>query len=630
MARRIRPEDLWQLRIPTGLAISPDGRQLAFVMPEADPDAGKWREHVFVSSLAGGDGQPVQVTQAAVRNVEPRWWPDGKWLTFRSNRKDDRFQVFRIPVGLGEAEQLTEVEGQVEGYQVAPDGAGLLLRIKEPKSKEQKQREEKHRDVKVADARFQNTHLWWLDLGSKKVRRLTRGKFDVSTATLSPDGRYAPFTWSDHPTCDSQYFRTRLAVLNVRTGRRKAAAVNVKQVVMFDAPQFSPDGRFIVFGAHPRDDAPLHRVVYVVGRGGGRARLLAPQLESAQASPVFSPDGRSVVMMVSAGVNWRLVRCRLSDGRWQNIGPLRGVVQQPAIAPRGPGTAFVHGRSDQAWDLYVSRLDGRRRRRLGRVNERFEEIHVSPARTIRYRNDGWPVEAVLRVPLGRGPHPMIVHPHGGPQSVSLDVFAPELELFVARGYAVLQPNFRGSTGYGSAFVGRIINDWGDGPMADIMAGVDWCVRRGIADPDRLGIYGGSYGGYITSWIIGHSRRFRAAVAQCAVTNQVSMYGTTDIPTFQDVNMSGSPVEQQQRYWQQSPLAYAGDIKTPTLIITGDADERVPPTQSWELYRQLKAAGVRTELVIYPREPHAVGEPHHRLDNLRRVLDWFDRHLKRGR
>jgi dipeptidyl aminopeptidase/acylaminoacyl peptidase len=255
---------------------------------------------------------------------------------------------------------------------------------------------------------------------------------------------------------------------------------------------------------------------------------------------------------------------------------------------------------------------------------------MSEARTIRYRNDGWGVEALLRVPRGRGPHPMIVHPHGGPQSASLDEFAPHLQLFVEAGYAVLQPNFRGSVGYGSAFVARILNDWGDGPMRDILAGVDWCVEHGIADPKRLGLYGSSYGGYITGWIVGHTGRFRAAVAQCAVIDQLSMYGTTDIPTFMRMNLGGSPVQQQQRYWEQSPLAAVGNVRTPVLIITGESDERVHPTQSWELFRHLRAAGVRTELVIYPREPHAVGEPHHRLDNLRRVLAWFDRYLRPGR
>jgi dipeptidyl aminopeptidase/acylaminoacyl peptidase len=628
MARRIKLEDLWQLKIPSGLAISPDGQRLVYVLPEADPDAGKWREHVFVSSLGGRNGGPVQVTQATGRNVEPRWWPDGKWLAFRSDRRDDRFQVFRIPVELGEAEQLTDVDGQVESYQIAPDGAGLLLRVRDPRSEDDKRRGEIHKDVRIADEGFCYAHLWWLDLSSKKLRRLTRGKFDVSTATLSPDGRYVAFTWSDQPTCDSQYFGTRLEVLNLRTGARRRLASRVGRISMFDPPSFSPDGRLVAFVCNPSADAPLHRVAYVVGRAGGRAKPLAPQLDRPQTLPVFSADGRSVLMVISEGVNSQLVRCQLSDGKCRNIGPSRGVVLSLAAAPGEAKAAFAYSRSDDPWGLFAVRLDGTGRRRVGRINGHFSNIRVVRARIVRYRNQGWPVEAILRVPAGHGPHPMIVHPHGGPQSMSTDIFAPELQLLVDRGYAVLQPNFRGSTGYGKEFVGRIVNDWGDGPMSDIMAGVDWCVAKGIADPKKLGIYGGSYGGYITTWIIGHTRQFRAAVAQCAVTNQISMYGTTDIPSFQQINMDGTPIEQQQRYRTQSPLTYAGDIKTPTLVITGDADERVHPTQSWELYRQLKAAGVRTDLVIYPREPHSVSEPHHRLDNLKRVLDWFDRYLGR--
>jgi dipeptidyl aminopeptidase/acylaminoacyl peptidase len=261
------------------------------------------------------------------------------------------------------------------------------------------------------------------------------------------------------------------------------------------------------------------------------------------------------------------------------------------------------------------------------VSKPFKQIRLHAARKITCTCDGWPIEALVKTPQGKGPWPLLVAPHGGPQGQSSDGFQPAHELFLKRGWAMLMPNFRGSTGRGREFLQRIIGDWGDGPMRDIMAGVDWCIEHGIADPKRLMVYGGSYGGFITTWMIGHTRRFKAAVAQCAVINQTSMYGTTDIPTFMAINLGGKPAKRLDAWWQQSPLAHVGNVKTPTLVVTGLADERVHPTQSFEYYRHLKATGTPCDLALYPREGHSIVEPHHVIDLHERVIGWLGKYLK---
>jgi len=626
MARSIKPEDLLELRIPTSLVVSPDGRRLAFCMDEPDPDEGKNFSHIFLADCSAVRKRPQRLTTGKCSNEQPQWWPDGRSLAFISDRGGGK-QVWRIPVTAGEPERLTDVPGEVLAFDVAPDGSGLLLRVKEPKSRRRQEAERSKRDVIVHGEDWQYTHLYWFDLDSRKLKRLTGGKFDVSQASLSPDGRYVAYLAADEPTYDGWFFRSRLVILDMRSGRRRQVQLDSVRFWHGDSPRFSPDGKLLAFTASASPEVVFQSAVWIADVRTGRARRAAEDLDRPHRGGRFSRDGRWIYMLVVDSVNVRLVRGRLNGRGFVVLSPQRGVAGDYDVGA-GRDVCFQYARSDRAPQVYCT--DGRRRWQVTRLNDRFSEISITPARLIRYTCDGWRVEALLKTPSGRGPWPLIVHPHGGPQGASLDGFQPHHDLFIRRGYALLMPNFRGSTGRGAAFLQRILDDWTDGPMRDIMAAVQWCVRNGIADAGRLGIYGASYGGFITCWIIGHSRLFRAAVAQCAVTDHISMYGTTDIPTFMELNLGGPPYQHFDKWWQQSPVAYVGDVRTPTLIITGLSDERVHPTQSWEYYRHLKATGTKCRLVMYPREGHAITEPNHRLDCFQRILDWFDVHLKRRR
>jgi dipeptidyl aminopeptidase/acylaminoacyl peptidase len=228
----------------------------------------------------------------------------------------------------------------------------------------------------------------------------------------------------------------------------------------------------------------------------------------------------------------------------------------------------------------------------------------------------------------RKPWATVLIPHGGPHGAISDEYGRlAAQVFCARGYAVFMPNFRGSTGYGTDFMLAILRNWGGAPADDIMRGLDLLVRRRLVDRKRVVVHGGSYGGYMTAWLIGHYRnRFRAAVAHAPVVNNISMWGTTDIPSFKEWSYGGRPLTTFKLYWQQSPISGLAGCKTPTMVVTGDVDLRVPVGQSQELYRTLQAEGAPTKLVRYPREPHGVGEPRHKVDFIKRVLAWFDEHL----
>lgn len=626
MPRPLQPEDLWLVRTPTSLAVSPDATRLAFVMTEPAPDEGKNCSHLYTVPAGAEKADPVRLTRGSHNNAAPRFWPDSRSIAFVSDRKD-RKQVWRIDLAGGEPEQLTDLDGQVQDFQVAPSGKALLLRMTEPRSGERKDAEKVRKDSYAYGQDWLYTHLFWYDLASGKCKRLTRGPVEIAAASLSPDARWIAYIAASDPTFDGKYFRSRLVLLDRRTGKGRAIAAETGRIWFADTPAWSPDGKQIAFCAAGPRDVPFWQAVLVASPGKPDARQVVPDLDRNQAAPQFTPAG-DLQFIVTDSTNLYLAR-KTRAGRLQPVSPGGGTVSNHVVGPDGRAY-FVHATSGRAPEIYASagRAEGRGgHRQVTWVNRPFRAIAVRAARRIAYSCDGWTVEALLKTPPGKGPWPLILHPHGGPQGLTRDDFQPHHDLYLQRGYALLMPNFRGSTGRGHEFLQRIIGDWGDGPMRDLMAGVDWCIEHGIADPKRLGIYGASYGGYITAWTISHTRRFRAAVAQCAVIDHISMYGTTDIPTFMEFNLQVPPHKGFDKWWGQSPVAHVGAIRTPTLVITGLSDERVHPTQSFEYYRHLRAAGVRCDLVLYPREGHGISEPHHVLDLHARVLAWFDRHLK---
>ncbi len=623
MTRPMEPRDLWKLRTPANLAVSPDGGQLAFVMSEPAPDEGKHYSHLYLVATDADKAEPTRLSRGQHQNTQPRWWPDGRFLAFVSDRKE-RKQVWRMPATAGEPEQITDVEGEVQDFDIGADGKTLLLRIKEPKSKEVKEAESKKRDGWLYGGDWLYSHLFLYDLESRKMKRLTRGLSDVTAASLSPDGRHVAYIVSDEPTFEGKFFSTRMVLLNLRTNKRFTVASEIGRISYADRPSWSPDSRRIVFGAANAADGPFWLSTRVLSVADGKVTRLLPGLDCNQAAAEFTRSGE-VQLIVTDSVNLSLVRVGRGSKR-QTLSPAKGVVSVHAVGSDGLA-CFVHASSGRAPEIYATTAKGDGPRQLTHVNKPFQRVRLHSARKITYACDGWKVEALLKTPKGKGPWPLLLIPHGGPQGQSSDGFQPGHELFLNRGWALLMPNFRGSSGRGRKFMQRIIGDWGDGPMRDIMAGVDWCIERGIVDPDQLAVHGGSYGGFITTWMIGHTRRFKAAVAQCAVINLTSMYGTTDIPTFMEFNLQGPPHKNLDKWWPQSPLAYVSAVRTPTLVITGLSDERVHPTQSFEYYRYLKAGGVPCDLVLYPREGHSIGEPHHVIDLHERVIGWIGRYLK---
>jgi len=420
-----------------------------------------------------------------------------------------------------------------------------------------------------------------------------------------------------------------LNVLDLHSGRSRVLRHLTTPSVV--PPRFSPDGEKLLFGDSRRPGRMFPLNLYVIGVGGGRAIRIDRTTDRTVGSADWLDNGTVVyTQQHQTSMKLRSAPVTGKPGKTLVHGP--GSVSCFAVARTARRLFYAYSENAKPGQVYSLDLEaGDPPRQLTDLNRHYNRIRLSAGELIQWKApDGLTIEGWLYRPTTRTrpPYATIVIPHGGPQGVIGNDFARSVEVqpYCAAGYAIFLPNFRGSTGYGEAFMRHILNNWGPGPADDILAGIRALVRRKIADPNRLLLRGGSFGGYMTSWLVGHTDLFRAAVAHAPVVNNISMWGTTDIPCFQEWNLNGTPLTQYRRYWQLSPVAHLKRCTTPTLVITGDQDERVPPNQSYELYRTLKAVGVPTGLVLYPREPHGIGEPKHRLDVIRRTLTWFRKHL----
>ena len=600
------------------LETAPDRRAAAFVVQE--PVSGtETPQHVFLYRL--GTDSARQLTTSAKSEWSPRFSPDGRWLAFLSDRVD-RPQIWILPLDGGEARQLTRGKTAVRQLAWSPDGLRIAYVAEPPAPDSVAAKIDAKDDARVVDRDDRPASLWLVTIGSGEVRRLTREPWNVSDFDWLPAGDRLALIATDQAGHDR--WTEALYTLATADSLPRPLARPVGPIGGLDV---SPAGDALVYlGA--RVDGPTPHDLYLQPLDGGRARnLTAKSVDRPIQDARWRPDG-GLDLLIQEGFGVR--RARLSrEG---------GVAPQPSLNPHpsdavtlADGSVLYVGQSTvQAPELWRAEPD-RAPRRLTHLNARWDTLAVVAPEIIRYRSfDGRSIEAALLVPPGRvagARVPLVVLVHGGPTGAWGDRFEPWGQLLAARGDAVLYPNLRGSTGYGWEFLAANRADWGGGDFRDLMAGVDTLIRRGLVDPERLGIGGWSYGGYMASWAITQTNRFKAAVTGAGMSDLATEFGTESGPAY-DEWFYGTPYERPEGFRKSSPLTYITRARTPTLILQGEADVTDPISQSQMLYRALRRYDVPAELVLYPREGHGIREEKHQLDRTRRLLDWFDRWLAR--
>jgi len=649
--------DLLAFKTIPELDISPDGARVAYVVMWIDTEKDEYRSTIHVAPTEGG--APVEFTRGPTRDSAPRWSPDGAQLAFLSDRGSDERQLYVMSAHGGEPRRRTSLSGHAGAASWSPDGKKIAISTRiwvEPRPEDPEARkrwEQRPRHVTKAqyktdghgytfDAR---AHLLVIDVATGETKQLTDGDFEDRAESWSPDGREIAFSRTRGGKGD--YSSSDIWVADVATGAARRITENVGRAI---SPTWSPDGTTIAcYGTDSQDPGlgdPMVRVWTVPSRGGqprrlteryDRAAVLLPA-PAVTPGPIWSPDNASVTFIAGDHGNAHLVRATIADG---STSVVVGGERQIAFASAKPGSriAFAAGDLAAPSDLYVTAWDGGGERRLTQLNREIlaQLAPVHGERRTFTSPHGGTLEGWLFLPgERRGPSPLLLDIHGGPASFSGNLFSLGYfyrYVLASRGWAVLTLNPTGSGSYGRDFAHGIRAKWGEHDLAEQLAAVDQLIAEGIADPDRLAVTGYSYGGFMTSWTIGHTDRFKAAVVGAPVVNQESFFGTSDIGMwFAPWEMNAGITEGRETFRRLSPINYVDKVTTPTLVLHGEADERCPIGQGEELFTGLVAAGkVPTEFVRYPGGSHmfiAQGRPSHRVDFNRRVVDWVTRHASR--
>jgi dipeptidyl aminopeptidase/acylaminoacyl peptidase len=649
-SRRWTPEAMIQVKQVGGVQVSPDGKQAAFVVRRAvmDGERSEFVPRIVIAGASGGNEFPL--TWGEHSSEGPQWSPDGAQIAFLS-RRSGKTQIWLIRVSGGEARRLTDARSDVLSFRWSPDGRQIAYVAADPLSDAREKKVREKDDARVIDEQVPQNRLYAITIdGGEKPRQgrtLTQGEFSIYADSSpgfdwSPDGKTIVFAHTPTPGSDD-WTKSDLSVVNVATS---AVTALVHSGRSESSPFFAPDGRSIAFAAS--DDPPtwaFDSSLYLIPSGGATPRKLADSFDHRPELLGWTAGGDRLIYRENRGTTTRLYALPL-DGAPQPLGPEAGVVAEPSLNATRTALGFSYQTVDQPAEAFVVRLDRPDAIQVSHVHNDLPDLPLGRTEVVRWRSrDGREIEGLLTYPVGyQGGqrYPLLLVIHGGPAGVFTRSFiaspavstsgsrqsysAYPLASLAANGYAILRCNVRGSSGYGKEFRHANRGDWGGGDFEDLMAGVDHVIAQGIADADRLGVMGWSYGGFMTTWVIGHTARFKAASVGAAVTDLISFPGTTDIASYLSSYWGGEPWDRPETYRAHSPITHIKGINTPTLIQHGADDERVPIGQGYELYNALKRQGCLVKMVVYPRTHHAIQEPKLLLDAMRRNLEWFGRYV----
>jgi len=639
-------EDYLSFESLTDPRFSPDGSRIAYVVTHIDRKLDRRIGEIW-SIGADGSSPPILLASAPQSSTHPRWSPDGRTLAFLSarpapgdsNGDQPRLQVWLLPMTGGEARRLTSLQNGVTTFEWAPDGSRLVVVGRSGPSDTAKSpsdvRHYKHANYKFNDSGWfddRRSHLWIVNGTSGVATPLTSGEdWNDTDPQWSPDSRHIAFVSDRSGKAFDDSHDTDVWVIDAAGG----PLTKISDHPTADtSPRWSPDGRTIAFlSALERRGHP--KIWLASSTGGARSTQAVDGLDVIPTALTWSADGHALFFDAGVKGTTQLFRADLVTRRAVMLTAGDRTVHLFDLNDRTGRVAYAVNDPMHLDDLFVADASAKNERQLTHLNEAlWKQLRLVPVERVPYKGaDGWDVDGFLMRPIDFDPvkkYPMILTIHGGPAGMFGFDWYHEFQVYASRGWAVFFTNPRGSTGYGEKFDRGIQGEWGGKDYVDIMNGVDAVLAKySWIDRDRLGVTGGSYGGFMTNWIVGHTTRFKAAVTLRSISNFISDDGTRDGAYGHEEDFGGDIFEKFDVYWSASPLKYAKNVKTPTLVLHSDMDFRVPIEQGEQWFRALQHFGVPSEIVFFPRENHNLtrtGEPKHLVESINWQVYWFDRYL----
>lgn len=633
--RPISPSDVYRLKSVSDPQLSPEGKWVAYVLSTPDSAKDKTDNDIWMISWDGSEN--IKLTASSESESRPRWSPDGKYLTFLSSRYETKSsQIWKMDRRGGEAVKLTELKYSISDYAWSPDAQSIVLVIQDQESSDEADKKKSAKPIVMDRYHFKEDgdgylerkrdHLYLFHLETKKLDTLTKGDYDERNPAWSPDSKQLAFV--SNRTADPD--RNGNSDIWIMDAKPKSVARQLTTWQDSDTnPAWSPNGKYIAYlkSRTPEFDIYDQPQLTILPVAGGQPVVVSQKLDRDVSPPHWSADSKNLLAVVDDDRRSHIYSFDLSG----NYSAITSGDRIFAGSVNGNQNQWVTLSSDPSTPTEVYAIDSGKPRRLTHVHDDFlKPLKLASVEAFNsVSKDGTTVGNLLYLPAGKTKNeklPTILWIHGGPTGQDDFSFDLTSQILAARGYAVLNVNYRGSSGRGMAFSNTISGDWGNKEVVDLIGAVDHLIQTGVADPNRLGIGGWSYGGILTDYTTATDTRFKAAASGAGSALQLSMYGS-DQYTLQYETELGVPWKNMDKWMKVSyPFLNVEKIKTPTLYMVGEKDFNVPAAGGEQMYQALRSLGVPSQFVVYPGQHHGIAVPSYQKDRLKRWQDWYDKYL----